>query len=176
MEDQTAFDYCYDICVIGCNDIGGSGVTKLLKFLGGEIFNDHFAQHPTQGVESTYVQIVHSSGAKINIRLWEFGSKQIEKYVSSVGYKTYLKRAVGVIFCYDVVDHNSIEFATEKIQNWFPTHFDRGIIGVLAGNKIDIPEQRKVTIYYNFYSILLLIVILFSESFHSRGCYISSYE
>ena len=79
-------------------------------------------------------------GTEVPIKIWDTAGQERFKTLT----QSFYRKADGVIICFDVTDHHTFE----NVRNWVESinkHASTSAARVLVGNKIDLPEDRKVT-------------------------------
>ena len=115
---------------------GAVGKTSLIKRYADQEFDE---EHITTLGLDFVTKKYKCDGQDTTIKIWDTAGQERFKTLT---YSFY-KKADGIIIAFDVTDNKTFE----NIQNWIDSinlHADGGIPRILVGNKVDIPDERKV--------------------------------
>ena len=139
MNDQLKAEN-YKVVIVGDT---GTGKTNIIT----KYTNDQFdsISRPTIGVEffQKTIETVNEEGEKeeIQIQIWDTAGQERFRGMAS----SYYRKALGVLVIYDVTSRESFM----NLDTWMDEiygYVDQSIEIVLIGNKIDLVEEREVTI------------------------------
>ncbi len=128
------FEYIYKYIIIGDSGVGKSCI--LLQFTQNEFDQN---KENTVGVEFGN-KIISVGGAAVKLQIWDTAGQEQFKSIT----RSYYRAVAGALLVYDVTNPESFanvkKWLDEAKQNANPE-----LVVILCGNKIDLPEQRKIT-------------------------------
>ena len=128
--------YIIKILTLGDQSVGKSSI--VLRYSDNK-FSDTFLS--TIGVDSKR-KIIKIKGEKVKVSIWDTAGQ--EKFQNIV--KQYYNGANGILLIFDITSRKSFN----KIDFWYNDLIDRikkdEIIIYLVGNKVDLEENRQITI------------------------------
>ena len=128
--------YIIKILTLGDQSVGKSSI--VLRYSDNK-FSDTFLS--TIGVDSKR-KIIKVKGEKVKVSIWDTAGQ--EKFQNIV--KQYYIGANGILLIFDITNKKSFD----KIDFWYNDLIDRikkdEIIIYLVGNKVDLEENRQITI------------------------------
>ena len=130
-----------NVCFIGESNIGAK--TSLIR----RIVDNEYHQDilSTIGIDYENIRIKLSNSHIISLRLWDTaGQERFRIYL-----KNYLSKARGIIIGYDITNEDSFKQAKHDFYEKAIQIGNNPII-YLIGNKIDLIEERKVSIEEGF--------------------------
>ena len=130
----SKYQHLFKLIVVGAGKVGKTSLT--IRFA-----EDRFRESylPTLGVDFL-TKTVTLNGKIIKIQIWDTGGQE---FVMSL-LPFYFSGAAGAILVYDITNRNSfnsLEYWLKQIRN-----NAGGIPVTLVGNKIDIGDQRKISL------------------------------
>lgn len=129
------FDYLFKVVIVGDSGVGKSNI--LLRFTEN---NFSFSFHPTIGVDFK-IKTFKLENFTIKLQLWDTAGQERFKNVAN----TYYKGAHAVLLVYDITNSTSFQ----NIEKWVEEvdqYSDCILVKMLIGNKVDLQENRKVTV------------------------------
>ena len=128
------FKYIYKVIIVGDPAVGKSCI--LNRFLNNK-FNEEY--EITVGVEFGAKTILLEDGERIKLQIWDTAGQETFKSIT----RAYYRSAAIAILVYDITNEESFK----SIENWISecrTNGNPEMTLVLAGNKIDIEEERMI--------------------------------
>ena len=131
---RPKYQHLFKVIIVGAGKVGKTSLT--IRFA-----EDRFRESylPTLGVDFL-TKNINAKGKNIKLQLWDTGGQE---FVMSL-LPFYFSGAAGGVLVYDITNRNSfnsLDYWLKQIRQ------NAGDIPVtLAGNKIDIEDQRKVSI------------------------------
>lgn len=129
------FDYLFKVVIVGDSGVGKSNI--LLRFTEN---NFSFSFHPTIGVDFKIKTFQYESFT-VKLQLWDTAGQERFKNVAN----TYYKGAHAVLLVYDITNPSSFK-SLEKWIEEVEGHSDCMLVKLLVGNKVDLEDQRKVSL------------------------------
>ena len=123
----------FKILLVGDSDVGKTSLLSI--YTDNKFLDTHLA---TIGVEFRVKTIIKRK-FKINLQIWDTAGQERFRSIT----KNFFYNADGILFVYDITNHDSFEGAKIWIKE--SESFVSGFKKILLGNKVDIENQRKVT-------------------------------
>ncbi len=126
-----------NIKVVMCGDISVGKTSIMSRF-----FKKKFDYEEQSTIGASFYTKKHNyNGVNLNLQFWDTAGQ--ERYAPLL--PLYYRSAGGIIIVYDVTDRDSYENIKKRWLNEIRHSSDIPFIGMI-GNKIDLKQNRKVTI------------------------------
>jgi small GTP-binding protein len=135
MKNESSYDHIFKILLLGDSSVGKTCV--LLRY-SDDTFNDYHIS--TIGLDYRLKLVNVSPNTTVKLQLWDSAGQDRFKAIT----RNYYKGAHGIVLLYDVTSPASFS----NIKNWISQIKDNTSDKVkmcIVGNKIDLPEERKVS-------------------------------
>lgn len=135
VELEQDINLSFNICLIGETCVGKTSIITS--------FCDHVFKEDTSstiGVDFRIMNVEYDNKKFCRLSIWDTAGQERFK---SITY-TYLKKAHGFMFVYDVTNRKSFQNLDTWIQIVNNNSLDSKIISVLVGNKSDKESQREI--------------------------------
>lgn len=135
VELEQSINLTFNVCLIGETCVGK---TSLITSFCDNVFKNDTAS--TIGVDFRIMDVEYDDKKKCRLNIWDTAGQERFK---SITY-TYLKKAHGFMFVYDITNRKSFQNLDTWIQIVNNNSLDSKIISVLVGNKNDKEELREI--------------------------------
>ena len=137
MTAEEIKEYVFKIVILGGSAVGK---TSLINVYIEHSFKEDYK--PTLGANIIRKDVfIEDINAKCRLILWDLAGQ--EKY--NVIRSMYFQGCVGALFVYDVTRHNTFNDIRERWLKDFKKYVKKEGTYVLIGNKIDLEDERTVT-------------------------------
>ena len=114
------------------------GKTSLLRTYRDRQFTLH---KPSIGLDCVSTKLIAPSGEDIVVQIWDTAGQERFRTITH----TFYKHGDGIIVAFDVTDAATFQSVRKWLESIYQ-HAAPDIVKVLVGNKIDLEEQREVSI------------------------------
>ena len=135
-KDKDASLPCYKIIMLGDSNVGKTSImTRLI--------DDNFLNHhvTTLGMQQSQ-KLFKVSGAEVKLLIWDTAGQERFHTMTDM----YYRKTQGILLIYDCTDL----FTFNNIQNWLKQIREKkelsAVVIFLIANKIDLDDERKVSI------------------------------
>ena len=132
---RDSFKYVFKYIIVGDPSVGKSCI--LNQFLNGDFTEEYDI---TVGVEFG-AKTVNVKGQKAKLQIWDTAGQDSFKSIT----RAYYRGSAAALICYDITCRDSFD----NIENWIKecqTNGNQEMTLILVGNKIDLNDEREVSI------------------------------
>jgi len=129
------YDYLFKIILIGDSGVGKTSI--LAQFVGEEVVRSHIS---TIGIDFK-MKCLSFDGKQVKVQIWDTAGQERYETITT----QYYRRAQGIILAYDITRKESFN----NIRKWlrYVEEFaEHDVKLTLIGNKVDLSDQRSVSI------------------------------
>ncbi|CAG9311761.1 unnamed protein product [Blepharisma stoltei] len=130
-----SYTYQFKFIIIGDTGVGKSCL--MLSFIDNRFRDDHDV---TIGVEFGS-KIIDIENTKVNLQIWDTAGSECFKSIT----RSYYRSAAGALLVYDITKQDSFKNVAEWLGE-ARTYGHPNMVTMLIGNKIDISEERAISI------------------------------
>ena len=136
MNDKTILRTIIPISIIGDSQ---TGKTCIVSTFNGIKFNDKNIS--SIGVDFLVKDIEMNNGIKLKLKIWDTAGQEMYHSMAL----NCLKNVLGIIYIFDVTNKQSLNSINKWVNDVNETIDAEKFPSVLVGNKIDLEDEREVT-------------------------------
>jgi len=136
MNDKTILRTIIPISIIGDSQ---TGKTCIVSTFNGIKFNDKNIS--SIGVDFLVKEIEMNNGIKLKLKIWDTAGQEMYHSMAL----NCLKNVLGIIYIFDVTNKKSLDSINRWVNDVNETIEAEKFPSVLVGNKIDLEDEREVT-------------------------------